>query len=118
MKAGVGGVQMKTQRQGVNPDGFIQLAAPWLFSQGFIERDLKRRPTSALKPRTQTGREQSNHRETTLIRGHLHSSVEPRKMENDTSGNATENSSDSQKTLQILRLLKFSFTLAQLSQRL
>lgn len=42
---GVGTVQMQTQWQGVNPDGFIQLAAPRSFSFGIYstkaERDLK-----------------------------------------------------------------------------
>lgn len=51
------------------------------------------------KPQTQTGREQSNRRETTLVQGQLHSSVEPKEMENYTSGNETENSSHSQKSL-------------------
>lgn len=70
------------------------------------------------KPQTQTGREQSNRRETTLVQGQLHSSVEPKEMENYTSGSAIENSSDLQKkTSQILRLWMFSLTLVQLFWR-
>lgn len=63
-----------------------------------LEQDQARSHFSS-KPQTQTGREQSNRRETTLVQGQLHSSVEPKEMENYSSGNVTENSSHSQKIL-------------------